>query len=349
LAEAAHAAASADNSQPWRLTWDGRIFRIGYDAARAGETTFPPEEPATLVSIGSVLENMDRAARALGASPFWEIPEGYDPSGDYARLTVNPDLPVPPDARQDALFARHTNRFPFRRVFLPASLAGTVLGAQEGAARCTLYTERGEVQRIGQLVRAASEVRFQTRELHEWLAGSLRFGKDAERGDGLDVATLHLPPGGRLFLKSIRDWRRMALLNKIGGHRFMALVDSRPVAMAPGLVAVIGGGGHRGTLDAGRLLGRVWIAMNALGLAVHPYYVLTDQLYRLATGRVPAHLVERVARLAEEVPAALGLRAGEAVHMLLRIGYPTRHPPRSRRLPLARVFTDLTEGPSVGL
>ena len=112
--------------------------------------------------------------------------------------------------------------------------------------------------------------------------------------------------------------------------------------VAPAVVAIIGTTDRQGTIDAGRLLGRVWSHLNSRGIAVHPYYVVADQLARLREGTVPAKLVPQAERIRNESARLFGLGPDETLHMLLRIGYPTREAPSSRRLPLEQVFTDLT-------
>lgn len=144
---------------------------------------------------------------------------------------------------------------------------------------------------MASLVKDASQIRFQTQEIHEWLGRSLRFGKQAmQTRDGLDVATLDLPPGGSLFMRFISDWRRMKAMNFLGTHKFMSWVDSMPVKSAPAIIAIIGQAGFRETLSAGQLMQSIWIDLNEQGIAVHPYYVVPDQMNRLKDGVVPKDL-----------------------------------------------------------
>ena len=101
------------------------------------------------------------------------------------------------------------------------------------------------------------------------------------------------------------------------------------------LVAVLGPSNERGVeIAAGRLLERLWIDLNEQDIAVHPYYVLSDQLYRLREGLVPAELRPQVVKITERVAELLKSR-DNTIFMLLRIGVPkTIDPVRSRRLSL---------------
>jgi hypothetical protein len=88
------------------------------------------------------------------------------------------------------------------------------------------------------------------------------------------------------------------------------------------------------------LLARVWVDLNARGLAVHPYYLVTDQVVRLRDGRLPSQMVAKIDGVRARLSNIIGLRQDEMLHMLLRVGLPKSGVPRSRRLPLSDVFFD---------
>jgi hypothetical protein len=194
---------------------------------------------------------------------------------------------------------------------------------------------------MAKLVRDASAARFQTEEIHRWLGRSLRFTPaEVERGDGLDVATLMLPPGAMALLRFSLDWPRMAAMNRLGAYKLFAGLEAAMLTRSAALVAVVGPAEQCGDiLAAGRLMERLWIALNAAGLAVHPYFVLTDQLYRLRSNRVPAELRPAVEAIAGDVAALLG-SSESTIWMLLRVGHPkVANPVRSRRLPIEATLT----------
>ncbi|HRY15885.1 MAG TPA: hypothetical protein P5330_08440, partial [Candidatus Competibacteraceae bacterium] len=172
---------------------------------------------------------------------------------------------------------------------------------------------------------------------------SLRYTEpEIAQGDGLDINTLHLPPGGRHFLRFIGDWRRMEILNRFGAYKAMAHIEAQLIQRGPAIAAIIAPTDYDACLAAGRLLTRVWTALNQQGIAVHPYYVVADQLQRLRDGVVPAHLTDQAHAIQRDCQDFLQLNPGETLHIFLRLGYPTRNPPRSRRRPLAEVVIDQT-------
>lgn len=344
LVTAGHKAPSADNSQPWHFLWDGAELLIGYARERVQGLTFPPWGPATLLSIGAVIENISQAAAALGAPLEIELlPETRPLSDCYASIRMGDAYGQSEHLGEHPLFQRHTNRFAYRKDPIAPEILSQLETSTEGLARISTFTGKPKVRAWAEQVRIASEVRFQTREIHEWLGASLRFSEaDVKKADGLDARTLDLPPGGRQFLRFISDWKRIRVLNKIGIYRLLAGIDAAPLKKAPCIVAVTGREGTQGALDAGRLLARIWIHLNSLGIAVHPYFVVADQFFRLKEGAIPGKLAGRIREVMPNTRKLTGLAEGEALYMLLRVGYPTREAPRSLRLPIERVFTDLT-------
>ena len=338
LAEAARAAPSADNSQPWRFRW-GKTFDVYFRPATGEHELLPAEHPATQLALGAVIENLAHAAVAIGL-PFDAAAVKAAPAQPIAELTIDTAATVPHDARSLPLFGRHTNRFPFASSPLPASLLQWASGQREGSATCLVWEDRKHLRALSRLVRQASEARFQTQEIHEWLGRSLRFTSDeVARGDGLDVATLHLPPGGRQMLRATRDWKRMRLFNRFGAYKGFARAEAAAVSKAPALLAILASDAPGSAIAGGRLLERVWIELNRQGVGVQPYFVITDQLYRLQCGSVPSRLIPLVERTKEALDAMLG-SDDRRMLILLRIGRPKVQPPRALRLPLWTILSD---------
>ena len=335
----AKTAPSADNTQPWQFHQGRSGLLLSYAERRVAGTTFDSAAPATLLAIGALLENLCQGA--LGAEFDVSIerwPEG--PKGPYAHVSVLNSCPTALLDAVPALFSRHTNRNAFHRRTAPRSVALQVQGAGQGLAR-TAWVEGANVADFADLVREASQVRFQTRDVHEWLAKSLRFTREeVSMGDGLDVATLALPPGGVALLRFLSPWRRMRALNRVGTYRLLAAIETAAIKAAPALVALVSPGPKDDLLDAGMLMERVWIALNSAGLAVQPYYVISDQLSRLAQGKIPKDLEGQVERVEVRCRALLGLRPEEQLQMLFRVGYPTRAAVRSCRLADSELVAD---------
>ena len=345
LVEAGHRAPSADNNQPWHFNVEHDRLTLAYDQTRCGTQGFGPSAHATLLAMGAVIENVLQAAEVAQCDIDWDVAAGDFAESHYFQAQFDPAAVIPTEARQHPIFSRHTNRAPYRQDPLPEDLQARIRSMAESSAQINLLTQPQEMRELARITELASRVRFQTPEIHEWLGDSLRFArKDVERGDGLDVATLELPPGGGLLLQITKDWQRMALLNKVGAYKLFAAIEAMPIRKAPAMLVITGAEGASETLAAGRLMERAWLALNDEGVAVQPYYVVPDQFQRLGLGKVPPQLVNTATQVCQSVAELLG-GSGLLPHMILRVGYPKRDVTRSLRLPLESVCTGTEERP----
>ena len=347
LIRSGRTAPSADNSQPWCFEWDGSSLAVIYDFARVQGQTFPANSPATLLSLGATIENITELSIYYGIKVdlLCSI-ESLSTTCSGAKISFqsvnSPELTRP--STNHPVFERHTNRFAYHKTAVPPPVVDNTTKFTENSARLMVIDQKPLINEIALLIKLASEIRFQTQEVHEWLGKCLRFTKeDVKKADGLDIRTLDLPPGGSVFLKFISSWKRMKQLNRMGIYKLLAQIDSAPIKVAPIIVAIIAPATPQGAIDAGRLLCRAWTYLNTQGVAVHPYYVVADQLARLKNKTMPEKLIGQVQGLNQQCTSALSLEEGETLHMFLRAGYPKRkNPTRSLRLPEETVFTDLS-------
>jgi len=342
LAATAIQAPSADNSLPFGLSWNGQELSIAHVPRHPAYNVFKADSHATLMTVGAVMEYVQAALRTHDLPAEWRW-NGVLPGQPYASVAIS--RLQPQFARPPELWQRHTNRLPYRSQALPPTLAGELDGLHESSNRLLLLQDRARKSALVRLVRICSEARFCNRSLHTWLFGSLRHTQQqVERGDGLDIRTLGLPLGGRQMLAVISSWKRLSVLNRLGAYKLLALSEVGLIAAAPGLLCVVGRRGEREAAAAGSLLARVWCQLNQQGVAVQPYYVVTDQINRLSDGTLAAGFDVRIAQAERHLHALLSLGPDEMLHMILRAGYPENDPVRSRRLPLEMVFQDDSGG-----
>jgi len=56
---------------------------------------------------------------------------------------------------------------------------------------------------------------------------------------------------------------------------------------------------------------RTWTYLNSVEFAVHPYYVVPDQMFRLKDSKVPKHLVDQVKRFTMDARKVFRLERDE--------------------------------------
>lgn len=300
-----------------------------------GRGGFPIDHHATVLALGAAAENLVWAMRSLSMdSSSWFIgPPGED--GVFARGLVEGSWAIHVSDAEPLWKRRHTSRLPYYSSIAP-KVAAELATCGEGSINVRMVTGNG-IRRMAEWVRKASEVRFQTREVNEWFASSLRYGDSpADRASGLHVDTLALPPGGVGLLRLMSDWRRLQWLNRMRAFKFFAAIEAVNFQKAPLVVAITGPSGREAGFDAGRCMQRVWLNLTKLGLSAHPYYVVPDLLNRLDTKGVPEQCISQAEALRKEAVVEFG--GQNTVHIMLRVGKPKGGIPVSGRLPLGQIM-----------
>ncbi len=247
-----------------------------------------------LIGLGAALANIQLASAATGTSAAVRIEDAdgqlTDPPAEISRLH---------SPAEDSLLAaeierRHTNRRPYStRPIEPAELAQlaqTALATQEpdGRFQVAWLTDRNHIGRFAKLVARCDRLRFEYPAFHAELFKQLRFRpSEAEQtGDGLDVRTLELPPGGALALRMLKPWPVMRIWKALGGTRLLAF-PSRVSVLRSGAVGLVAfrSRDDRATsetssspleawredcLIAGAIFQRLWLKASQLGLALQP-------------------------------------------------------------------------------
>ncbi len=202
LVEAAGAAPSIHNTQPWRLRVTGELVELRADPDRMLWVA-DPRGRALHLSCGAALFNLRLAIRMLGAKPLvWPLP---DPQGEptlMACVDLRPGRPPTSDER--ALFEmiprRHTCRAPFSERPVPASILAAL--EHEAASEFTVLRmlDTGDAQTVLELAAAADRelaTDFDHRvELGQWIATG---GDDGVPASALGVAPVTGPAPVRDF------------------------------------------------------------------------------------------------------------------------------------------------------
>ncbi|MEH6648975.1 MAG: hypothetical protein V7707_02995 [Motiliproteus sp.] len=329
---------SPDNSQPLNFSWNQEdSLSIVFDPERCDQTSyFGPNSHASLLTLGAAVENIMEVASAAGLEPSWSWSKGKNSRPIEVKLGAEIHSPLNTSLWSHPVFLRCTNRLPFTSAPIEEEHLRNIFDLKSDTIQVLAARKSNTKHLWIQQIQEASQLRFQTRETHEWLARSLRFSRtEVAKGDGLDVATLALPPGGGYFLKLLTDWRRMAWLNRVGLHRMMAWIEIQALKQSPMILAITGPNEtEEEAFEAGRMMEKIWIQLNANEISVQPYYVITDQLQRLKEGKTPRPLQPAAQRLSNQVNASFD---GVFPHILLRIGHPKNNPVRSKRYPLDKV------------
>ncbi len=257
--EAATAAPSVHNSQPWRFRLRHDRVDVFCDRTRRLEV-IDPHGRELLISVGAAILNLRLAMLVHGRTPVLRLlPDPTDPDL-LARVSAGP--PVAADgtvrALAEAIPRRHTNRRPFTAAAIPASVIEELAGAAAAeGARLAVADPVGRDAILG-LVRTANEW-WRTRtdyraELTEW---TLPY-----RGRRDGVPAQNFGPWDALERLPLRDFG----LTRPDAPRRDATFEAHPRLV----VLSTYGDGPVQWLRAGQALERVLLTATVRGLATTP-------------------------------------------------------------------------------
>jgi len=337
LVRAGILAANPHNTQPWRFRVSGSRVEVFADTAR-NLGTFDPYLREMHIGLGCAVENMARAAAALGYEATVTERGGTlagapaTPAVDeVAILDLAPARPRP-DALFDAIPRRHTDRAGYdpQRSVPPEVIEGLWATFRDDPdVRLFLYSTADERKRFGTLVVAATEAIVadppMVEDSQRWFRSRWRDVQDLRDGPTLDAAGLS--PLTTALAKML------PVPSPEVNHRYwLDATRDVQVATSPlfGLIAVRDLYDRAQALRAGRRWQRLHLLATARGLAMQPL-------------NQPVELVDRERQLgrpprAEAALAALTGAAEWKPTFAFRMGVPTRAAGPSPRRPLEAVL-----------
>ena len=347
------AAPTPDNNQPWLLETRNSALAIRLDRSRL----LPSDVDGMfdLIGLGAALANLHIVrSQANDTDALQVLIENAD--GELVEPPREVWPPLSPDACRDLATEvprRHTNRRPYARRVPKREDLDELIGAAvaDGALmhRCRVawLTERSVIGKFAGLVARCDRLRFEYPAFHAELFKQLRFrpSEVQQRGDGLDVRTLELPPGAATFLRCLRSWSVMRIFKGLGGTRLTAL-PSRWSVLRSGTIGLLAMRVSHGDADlssislqqwrehclvAGAALQRLWLKASKLNVALQPLGSLPlffARIHRLRGEGLTARDQQAVQRLEREYRAMVPELSGWTLAMAFRIGY--AKPPRYR-------------------
>jgi hypothetical protein len=320
---------SADNSQPWRFHVQGNSLSVHF-LERQPSSLFGCDAHATLLSIGG----MAHALKACGATISW-----HDLALGQPYFTAHLPDAAPRDAKP--FLERHTNRHPCKKGGISMdSLRAISINPDLVDARVDWIVDPNMINSLARSVGELSYIRFTNKAQHASLMKSLRFTQaEIAQGDGLDINTLHLPPGGRAFMKWITPWERAQALHKIGIARVMAMAEQKAFSTCGAICVISGKFDENSTLNSGAMMIEIWKELNLMRLAVQPWYVLSEgsAQYTFLANSDSKVAINPPNETYDWIRRLLQLPNGSKIHMALKVSISQTDVTRSRRLELSEL------------
>jgi nitroreductase family protein len=256
LISAAVAAPSIHNTQPWRFRLDPETVTLEIRAAPDhGLRHIDPTGRALHLSVGCALLNLRVAVAHFGWEPVSRLlPRPDEPDllaavrlGGTARSASSPRL-------YDAVWRRHSSRFPFSERPLPAAVLTELAEAahSEGA-----LLSRPAPRETDHLLRLTAEAERRNTADADRAAESRLWVRDPNQ------ANLGVPPEAL----GPQDSRGQVPMRDFGAHRHPAVPASRPFEKRPSIAVLSTAHDRRADwLRAGQALERVLLTATARGL-----------------------------------------------------------------------------------
>jgi nitroreductase len=303
--EAAIAAPSIHNSQPWLFRARGVVVDVLVDFRRHLAVT-DPDRREMYVSVGAAVLNLRIAMLASGRQPVVRVLPDPDDPGLAASVSVGPAVAVTPEVRElaDAIPHRQTNRRPFGSTPIPPPILEKLTAAARAEAASLAVLDPATRAAVLSIARSAEhqqrvDPRYRS-ELAEWTTAG------RHRGDGVPPAAFG--PRPELAALPLRDFDL--------GHttdRRVARFEADPTIA----VLYTACDSIRDWITAGQALERVLLTAAAHGLSSTPM----TQVIEVPQLR---HLLDAPDEL-------------NTVQSIVRLGYAGRGP-RTPRRPLADVL-----------
>ena len=347
ILDAAHWAPSGDNAQPWTFAvQDDTHFDVLVRIEPGNVYEYRGGEP-TLISAGTLLENITVAAAACGHRAHWQY-QGQ--TGNTHRISIA--LQNDPSMGENPLMAeiqrRSVDRRPYRLQGLTAEDRSALAQAVGPEFSVEWHASLAERRKIAGLTRLATDIRLripETFDIHNKIVDwKETYSPHAipSRALGVDAMTL------KMMRWTLAKRARTQIANRLGSPFFAGLqMDFLPGLFSAAYFALRYQ--QRSTqpqerisqlLRAGQAVQRFWLTASKRGLVLQPclatlafaHYGRSEEAFTVsqAERRKAADLARRVDR---------DLRDPETLFFLGRIGYPTaKLESRSLRLPLAQLI-----------
>jgi hypothetical protein len=335
LLAAASRAPSGDNTQPWRFVVEGDL--VGLDAVDERDPS-PMNAGGRMsrIAVGAALENVVRAAEALGlkATPV-------DPGPYLARVRIEGEC-GDIDGLDPDLTARSTNRRAYDESPLPAEVLGrlTLATLDLGGSSTRWLVGPDRLAAIAGVIGRSDALMFGNPSMRKAFLGNVRFDRPAaeEVDEGLSLASLELKGTDRLALRIMKRTPDPVL--KVGGASAVFSAKARQLVVSSSGLCVVSASRDNAAADVevGRSVQRAWLSLTAEGLSAQPMMSLPvlDNARKHGSDALKTSLgLDRIAALIEEFRSLVPELGQARPAWLMRFG--TAPPPSGRtgRLPVS--------------
>lgn len=337
-ANQASRAPSADNMQPWKITYRAEegvlVLGLG-DLTQAMPAEIDPNFAASYIALGGVAQNLRLLAQRDGFAVRWI--KATNPSEQSVQFEIKlVKSAVENNGLVTWISKRNTNRLPFKAESLSGLHVEALKSLQAELPFTTLsYRTQKESHHVVRAMTFLDSLRYNNGRLFKSFVKTLRFGQETYRTrDGLAGPTLGVPLVLRLGLVLMKKLSFTWRTNILGSQQFSTYWGvTRLFKKSAGTIAL------QGTQDTPQgwfLLGfdlqRLWLNLNSMGIAVQPFgatlLLYRAQLEKSAQLKNLSVLFgdkkrKQLLNISENLKKNENIEASKPL-LVLRVGYPVR-------------------------
>lgn len=349
LVEAACAAPSTGNDQPWKWLYrDGTLylFHDEYRSFSFGDY----RKTASYISFGAAYENLNIHSLKMGLEPYFTFAGSQDQKLVAAirfRAVTDTGQQALLEPLDSAIYQRLTNRNQAPRAELPADIyqklaecTRTIPGAE-----IRFFTDNESLSALSEIIGFCDRVRLLDSSGHyDFVHREMRWTTEESEStcDGIDIQTLGLSNSQMAALGVIKSEQVIRTLNDLGGGRALDMLAKRTVATASALCLISLPGHELKTyFEGGRAMERFWLAATGLDLAIHPLisplYLFSRLVYGDGEGLDPKFIPD-LQDMRRKFCLVTGLKDDSAGVFLAKIAVAPQPQLKSLRLPIEKTL-----------
>jgi len=350
LVNAACAAPSTGNDQPWKWLYKDGTLHLFHDEFRSysfGDF----QKIASYISFGAAYENLYINALQLGIEPVLQLFPGNSTqkpvaSISFKKLSSNGDA-IALKPLNEAIFKRNTNRNPAPKTVIPSATLDQLTRFAESipGAKLRWFTNEDELNILTKIIGACDRTRLLNPAGHyDFVHREMRWtGADADdTKDGIDVRTLGLSNSQLAALNVIKDANVVGTIKDLGGGGAFDTLAKRTIANASALCMItLPEYNLENFFEGGRAMERFWLAATNLGIAVHPlispFYLFPRVTHSNGEGLDTKSMAE-LKNLRKEFVALTEIGDNRAEVFLTKIAIAPRPAIKTHRLPTENVL-----------
>lgn len=279
LVEAAGAAPSTGNDQPWKWLYKNGTLFLFHDEYRSwsfGDF----QKTASFISFGAAYENLYIHALGLGIEPYYILFPDNSTEKLVASIRFKKPEPGPLSDMlkplDQAIFSRHTNRMLAPKAIIQEDVFARLVLLSESipGAKIKYFTEPNDMKGLAGIIGACDRMRLLNPEGHfDFVHREMRWTtEDADRTrDGIDIKTLGLNNSLMAAMSVIRSEKVINAVKDLGGGNALGMLALRTVSAASALCMIsLPGYALKNFFEGGRSMERFWLEATNLNLAIHP-------------------------------------------------------------------------------